>query len=92
MTNKRALLFDGRPRNSQGFQIGRSWGNFARTPDVAVVISLNRFLAPVDDTVTAPLCSTSTSTSTEREEQGKPSKDAHVAVVISIELVFGPCG
>ena len=41
-----------RPRNSQGFRIGRSVGNLARTPDVAVVISLNRFLAPVDDTVT----------------------------------------
>ena len=32
--------------------------NLARTPDVAVVISLNRFLAPVDDTVTADKCST----------------------------------
>ncbi len=42
-----------RPRNSQGFRIGRSRGNLARTPDVAVVISLNWFLAPVDDTVTA---------------------------------------
>jgi hypothetical protein len=41
------------PRNSQGFQIGRSRGNLAMTPDVAVVISLNRFWAPVDDTVTA---------------------------------------
>ena len=29
-----------------------SRGNLARTPDVAVVISLNLFLAPVDDTVT----------------------------------------
>ncbi len=37
----------------QGFRKGRSRGNLARTPDVAVVISLNRFLAPVDDTVTA---------------------------------------
>ena len=45
-------------------RIGRSRGNLARTPDVAVVISLNRFLVPVDDTVTAPLCNTSTSTST----------------------------
>ena len=42
-----------RPRNSQGFRIGRSRGNLAMTPDVAVVISLNRFWAPVDDTVTA---------------------------------------
>jgi len=33
-----------------------------RTPDVAVVISLNNFLGPVDDTVTAQKCSTSTST------------------------------
>jgi hypothetical protein len=39
--------------NSQGFRKGRSRGNLARTPDVAVVISLNRFLATVDDTVTA---------------------------------------
>jgi hypothetical protein len=31
----------------------RSQGNLARTPDVAVVISLNWFMAPVDDTVTA---------------------------------------
>ncbi len=42
-----------RPRNSQEFRIGRSRGNLAMTPDVAVVISLNLFLAPVDDTVTA---------------------------------------
>jgi len=39
--------------NSQGFRIGKSGGNPARTPDVAGVISLNRFLAPVDDNVTA---------------------------------------
>jgi hypothetical protein len=42
-----------RPRNSQGFRIGKSVGNLAMTPDVAGVISLNRFLAPVDDNVTA---------------------------------------
>ena len=42
-----------RPRDSQEFRIGRSRGNLAMTPDVAVVISLNRFWAPVDDTVTA---------------------------------------
>ena len=42
-----------RPRNSQGFRIGKSGGNPARTPDVAGVISLNLFLAPVDDNVTA---------------------------------------
>jgi len=40
-----------RPRNSQGFRIGKSLGNLAMTPDVASVISLNRFLAPVDDNV-----------------------------------------
>jgi len=34
------------------------------TPDVAVVIPLNNPLGPADDTVTAPLYSTSTSTST----------------------------
>ena len=42
-----------RPRNSQGFRIGKSGGNPARTPDVAGVISLNWFMAPVDDNVTA---------------------------------------
>jgi hypothetical protein len=41
-----------KPRNSQGFRIGKSLGNLAMTPDVAGVISLNRFLAPVDDNVT----------------------------------------
>ena len=47
---------DGRgPVTRKGFRIGRSQGNLARTPDVAVVISLNnfKFLGPVDDTVTA---------------------------------------
>jgi hypothetical protein len=34
------------------------------TPDVAVVIPLKLVYTPVDDTVTAPLCSTSTSTGT----------------------------
>ena len=47
------------PRNSQGFRIERSQGNLARTTDVAVVISLNNFLGPVDDTVTTQKCSTS---------------------------------
>ncbi len=42
-----------RPRNSQGFLIGKSLENLAMTPDVAGVISLNWFLAPVDDNVTA---------------------------------------
>jgi len=37
---------------------GRSQGNLARTPEVAVVISLNNFLGPVDDTVTAQKRST----------------------------------
>jgi hypothetical protein len=46
------------------FRIGRSQGNLARTPDVAVVISLKLVYAPVDDTVPAQICSTSTSTST----------------------------
>jgi hypothetical protein len=41
-----------RPRNSQRFRIGKSRGNLAMTPDVAGVISLNRFMAPVDDNVT----------------------------------------
>jgi hypothetical protein len=49
------------PRNSQEFRKGKSRGNLARTPDVAVVISLKLAYTPVDDTVTAPLCSTSTS-------------------------------
>jgi hypothetical protein len=48
-------------RKIQGFRKGRSRRNLARTPDVAVVISLNRFLAPVDDTVTAQLQSQVTS-------------------------------
>jgi len=41
-----------------------------------VVIPLNNPLGPADDTVTAPLCSTSTSTVPDREEPGKPRKDA----------------
>ena len=50
---------DGRgPVTRKEFQIGRSQGNLARTPDVAVVISLNNFLGPVDDTVTSQTCST----------------------------------
>ncbi len=50
---------DGRgPVTRKGFRIGRSQGNLARTPDVAVVIHLNNFLGPVDDTVTAQKCST----------------------------------
>ena len=50
---------DGRgPVARKEFRIGRSQGNLARTPDVAVVISLNNFLGPVDDTVTAQKCST----------------------------------
>jgi hypothetical protein len=44
-----------RPRNSQGFRIGKRGGNPARTPDVAGVISLNQFKAPVDDNVTAQI-------------------------------------
>ena len=49
---------DGRgPVTHKEFRIGRSQGNLARTPDVAVVISLNNFLGPVDDTVTEK-CST----------------------------------
>jgi len=31
---------------------GRSQGNLARTPDVAVVIPLNNFLGPADETIT----------------------------------------
>ena len=50
---------DGRgPVTRKEFRIGRSQGNLARTPDVAVVISLRLVYTPVDDTVTAPLCST----------------------------------
>ena len=50
---------DGRgPVTRKEFLIGRSQGNLARTPDVAVVISLNNFPGPVDDTVTAQKCST----------------------------------
>jgi hypothetical protein len=35
--------------STQGVRIGTTRGNPAGTPDVAVVISLNRFVAPVDD-------------------------------------------
>ena len=44
--------------SAKEFRTGRSQGNLARTPDVAVVISLNNFSGPVDDTVTAQKCST----------------------------------
>jgi hypothetical protein len=43
-------LYCGGPVTRKEFRIGRSQGNLARTPDVAVVISLNNFLGPVDDT------------------------------------------
>ena len=50
---------DGRgPVTRKEFRIGKSRGNLARTPDVAVVIHLNNFLGPVDDTVTAQKYST----------------------------------
>jgi len=50
---------DGRgPVTSKEFRIGKSRGNLARTPDVTVVIHLNNFLGPVDDTVTAQKCRT----------------------------------
>jgi hypothetical protein len=51
---------DGRgPVTHKEFRIGRSQGNLARTPDVAVatVISLKLVYTPVDDNVTTPLCS-----------------------------------
>jgi hypothetical protein len=35
-----------RPRNSQEFRKGKSRGNLARTPDVAVVISLKLVFGP----------------------------------------------
>jgi hypothetical protein len=41
-----------------GYKSGRSRGNLARTPDVAVVTPLNNFLGPAGDTVTAQKCST----------------------------------
>ena len=45
---------DGRgPVTRKGFRTGRSQGNLARTPDVAVVTPLNNFLGPEGDTVTA---------------------------------------
>ena len=37
------------------FRTGRSRGNLARTPDVAVVTPLNNFLGPEGDTVTADI-------------------------------------
>jgi len=49
---------DGRgPVTRTEFRIGRSQGNLARTPDVAVAIHF-WFLTPVDATVTDPLYST----------------------------------
>ena len=46
---------DGRgPVTRKEFRIGRSQGNLARTPDVAVVISLKLVYTPVDDNVTMP--------------------------------------
>ena len=36
------------------FRTGRSRGNLARTPDMAVVTPLNNFLGPEGDTVTVP--------------------------------------
>ena len=49
------------PVTRKEFRIGKSRGNLARTPDVAVVIHLNNFLGPVDDTVTAQFESQATS-------------------------------
>ena len=50
------LTSDGRgpvTRTAKEFRTGRSQGNLARTPDVAVVTPLNNFLGPEGDTVTA---------------------------------------
>jgi hypothetical protein len=44
--------------SAKEFRTGRSRGNLARTPDVAVVTPLNNFLGPEGDTVTAQKCST----------------------------------
>ena len=46
----------------------------ARMPDVAVVISLNRFLAPVDDTVTVQLQSQVTSHKSSEKTRGSSEK------------------
>ena len=46
------------PVYPQQFRTGRSQGNLARTPDVAVVIPLNNPAGPEGDTVTAENCST----------------------------------
>jgi hypothetical protein len=72
-----------RPRNSQGFRIGRSRGNLARTPDVAVVISLNRFSAPVDDTVTAHPKTQVTSHNTQHSESRVHKKMAKYKKLLS---------
>jgi len=58
MSSTRSASDGGGPVTRKEFRIGRSQGNLARTPDVAVVISLNNFLGPVDDTVTTQKCST----------------------------------
>ena len=51
------------------------------TPDVAVVISLNRFMAPVDDTVTAPHKSQVTRVRAPRPRQGTPGMPGGVVTV-----------
>ena len=40
------------PSLAKEFRTGRSQGNLARTPDMAVVTPLNNFLGPEGDTVT----------------------------------------
>jgi hypothetical protein len=58
------------PNDSHKSQVtvpDREEGNLDRTPDVAVVISLNNLLGPVDDTVTAQKYSQSQSQSHEND-------------------------
>jgi hypothetical protein len=56
------------------------------TPDVAVVIPLNHPLGPADDTVTAPLCSTSTSTS-RHPPPGTPHSAVHILACSSLRAL-----
>ncbi len=60
--------------------VTRSQGNLARTPDVAVVIHLNNFPGPVDDTVTAQTYYRIQNTARNRQSPGV--KEARMSVTM----------
>ena len=80
MSSSRSTSDGGGPVSRKEFRIGRSQGNLARTPDVAVVISLKLVYTPVDDNVTMPHKSQVTShkslTVTEMEDRRATVTDA----------------